>query len=264
MSAEAIASGRIGLGTGIRHTLTITRRDLLHIKTDPEQLVGMTVQPLMFLLLFVYVFGGAIEGSSSQYLQYALPGLIVQGVTFTGFTTALGLNFDFQRGLIDRFRSLPMARSAVIGGRILSDAVRVAWGVLIMALFGVLLGFEFAGGVDGAVGGLLVAAAFGITACWPMAYIGIVAKAPESVNTYGFLLILPLTFASSVFARPETMPGWLKAVVEINPITHVVDASRALMLGEPVGNSLLWAIVWMSAITLVFAPLAIARYRRRV
>ncbi len=264
MSAQAIPAGRMGLGQALRHTLTITRRDLLHIKTDPEQLVGMTVQPLMFLLLFVYVFGGAIAGSSGEYLQFALPGLIVQGVTFTGFTTALGLNIDFKSGLIDRFRSLPIARSAVIGGRILSDSVRVVWGVLIMAVFGLLLGFEFTGGAGGAIGGLLVATAFGITACWPMAYIGIVAKAPESVNTYWFLLILPLTFASSVFADPDTMPGWLKAFVEINPITFVVDASRALMLGDPVGNSLIGAILWMVGITAVFAPLAIARYRKRV
>ena len=248
MSARADAAGHIGLGTALRHTLTITRRDLLHIKSDPEQLTGMTIQPLMFLLLFVYVFGGAIAGSSSQYLQFALPGLIVQSVTFTGFVTALGLNVDFQRGLVDRFRSLPIARSAVIGGRILSDSVRVVWGVLIMSLFGVILGFRFEGGVAGALGGMLLASAFGFAVCWPMAFIGIIAKAPESVNTYGFLLVLPLTFASSVFADPETMPGWLRAFAKVNPVTSVVDATRGLMIG----------------IVAVFAPLAIARYRRRV
>jgi ABC transporter DrrB family efflux protein len=264
MSAGAMSAGRIGLGQALRHTLTITRRDLLHIKSDPEQLVGMTIQPLMFLLLFVYVFGGAIAGSSSQYLQFALPGLIVQSVTFTGFVTALGLNVDFQRGLVDRFRSLPIARSAVIGGRILSDAVRVVWGVLIMAVFGVILGFDFEGGAAGAVGGLLLASAFGISVCWPMAYIGIVAKAPESVNTWGFLLVLPLTFASSVFADPETMPGWLQRFVEVNPVTSVADATRALMLGGPVADSLFESVLWMLGITAVFAPLAIARYRRRV
>jgi ABC transporter DrrB family efflux protein len=264
MSAGAMSAGRIGLGQALRHTLTITRRDLLHIKSDPEQLVGMTIQPLMFLLLFVYVFGGAIAGSSSQYLQFALPGLIVQSVTFTGFVTALGLNVDFQRGLVDRFRSLPIARSAVIGGRILSDAVRVVWGVLIMAVFGVILGFDFEGGAAGAVGGLLLSSAFGISVCWPMAYIGIVAKAPESVNTWGFLLVLPLTFASSVFADPGTMPGWLQGFVEVNPVTSVVDATRALMLGGPVADSLFESVLWMLGITAVFAPLAIARYRRRV
>ena len=264
MSAQSASSGRIGLGEAVRHTLTIARRDLLHIRSDPEQLVGMTIQPLMFLLLFVYVFGGAIAGSSSEYLQFALPGLIIQSVTFTGFVTALGLNQDFQRGIVDRFRSLPIARSAVIGGRIASDAVRVVWSVFIIAFFGVLLGFDFENGFVAGVAGLAVACAFGITVCWPMAFIGIVAKAPESVNTYGFLLVLPLTFASSVFAPPESMPGWLQPFVKVNPVTKVTDATRALMLGGPVADDLIAAFLWMVGITAVFAPLAIARDRRRV
>jgi ABC transporter DrrB family efflux protein len=264
MSAQPASRGRIGLGEAVGHTLTITRRDLLHIRSDPEQLVGMTIQPLMFLLLFVYVFGGAIAGSSSAYLQFALPGLIIQSVTFTGFVTALGLNQDFQRGIVDRFRSLPIARSAVIGGRIASDSVRVVWSVFIIALFGVLLGFDFENGFAAGAAGLAVACAFGITVCWPMAFIGIVAKAPESVNTYGFLLVLPLTFASSVFAAPESMPGWLQPFVKVNPVTKVTDATRALMLGGPVADDLIAAFLWMLGITAVFAPLAIARYRRRV
>src|ERR671914_2175834 len=142
-----------GAGT-IKNTLTIARRNLLHIKANPEQLVEMTIQPLMFLVLFVYVFGGAIAGSSREYLQFALPGILVQGVAFTPFTTALGLNVDFQRGLIDRFRSLPIARSAVISGRIVADGVRIVWSILIITGFGVLLGFRFGGGALGAGGGV--------------------------------------------------------------------------------------------------------------
>ena len=134
-----------GNGSALRNALTLARRNLLHIKADPEQIVGMTIQPLMFLMLFVYVFGGAIAGSSREYLQFALPGILVQGIAFTGFQTALGLNIDFQRGLVDRFRSLPISRSAVIGGRILADSLRVVWGVLIMVGFGVVLGFRFQG-----------------------------------------------------------------------------------------------------------------------
>ncbi len=153
MSAVAV-SGRIGPGEAIRHTLVIMRRNLLHIRSDPEQLVGMTIQPLMFLVLFVYVFGGAIAGSSREYLQYALPGILIQGIAFTGFQTALGLNVDFQRGVIDRFRSLPISRSSVVGGRIMADTVRVLWGVLIIAGFGVALGFRFHGGFVVAVGSL--------------------------------------------------------------------------------------------------------------
>jgi ABC transporter DrrB family efflux protein len=267
MNAVAVSgriSGRIGPGEAIRHALVIMRRNLLHIRSDPEQLVGMTIQPLMFLVLFVYIFGGAIAGSPQQYLQFALPGILVQGIAFTGFQTALGLNVDFQRGLIDRFRSLPISRAAVVSGRIAADAVRVVWGVLIIVGFGVILGFRFHGGFAGAIGGMALATLFGITVCWPMAFIGVTAKSPEAVNTWGFMIILPLTFASSVFAPPSSMPGWLQSFVNINPITKVVDATRGLMLGGPVAKPLWQSLAWMAAIVAVFAPLTIRRYRRRV
>jgi ABC transporter DrrB family efflux protein len=153
----------------------------------------------------------------------------------------------------------------VVGGRVLADAVRVLWGIAIMAGFGVILGFRFHGGAAGAIAALLLVAAFGITVCWPMAFIGVAAKSPESVNTGGFLLILPLTFASSVFAKPESMPGWLQSFVKVNPITKVVDATRGLMLGGlPVADPVVKSILWMVAITAVFGPLAISRYRRRI
>jgi len=263
-TATLAPAGEITIGTALRNALTIARRNLLHIKSDPEQLVGMTIQPLMFLALFVYVFGGAIAGSSRQYLQYALPGVMIQGIAFTPFTTAIGLNIDFQRGLIDRFRSLPIARSAVIGGRITADAVRIVWGVAIMAIFGYLLGFRFAGGAAGALGGMALVAIFGVVLCWPMAFLGVMARTPESVNTFGFMLILPLTFMSSTFAPVKTMPGWLQAFVKVNPITFVVDATRGLMLGGAVAEPLLKAAISLAAIVAVFAPLAIARYRRRI
>jgi ABC transporter DrrB family efflux protein len=268
-TAVAIPAGRgpsrhIGLRGVVAHTLIVARRNLLHIRSDPEQLTGMTIQPLMFLMLFVFVFGGAIAGSSSKYLQFALPGIMIQGVAFTGFQTALGLNADFQRGLIDRFRSLPIARSAVVSGRILADAFRVVWGVLIITGFGIVLGFRFHGGFAGAIGGLALATLFGITVCWPMAFIGISAHSAESVNTGGFLLILPLTFASSVFAPASSMPGWLQAFVKVNPITKVVDATRGLMLGGPVAKPVFQSLIWIAILTAVFAPLAINRYRRRL
>ena len=262
MSAATLApTGRVNV---VRNTLTIARRNLLHIKATPEQLVEMSIQPLMFLVLFVYVFGGAIEGSSREFLLYALPGILVQSVAFLPFTTALALNVDFQRGVIDRFRSLPIARSAVISGRILADGARIVWSILIITGFGVLLGFRFGGGAAGALGALAVVTAFGITMCWPMAFIGITARSTESVNTWGFMIILPLTFASSAFVRPETMPGWLEAFVKVNPVTSVIDAARGLMLGGPVARPVVQSVIWMAVITAVFAPLAIARYRRRV
>jgi ABC transporter DrrB family efflux protein len=226
-------------------------------------MVGMTVQPLMFLVLFVYVFGGAIAGSSRQYLQFALAGLLVQGVAFTQFPTALGLNNDFQRGLIDRFRSLPISRSAVVGGRILADSLRVMWGTLIIIGFGMALGFRFQAGFAAAVGSFVLVSAFGITMAWPMAFIGVTARTPEAVNTWGFMIILPLTFASTVFAPARSMPGWLQAFVAWNPITPIVDGTRGLMLGGSVAEPILKAIAWMVGLTAFFAPLAIRRYRRR-
>jgi ABC transporter DrrB family efflux protein len=250
-------------GNVVQNTVTIARRNLLHIKADPEQIVGMTIQPLMFLVLFVFVFGGAIAGSSKAYLQFALPGILVQGIAFTPFTTALGLNQDFQRGLIDRFRSLPISRSSVIGGRILADGVRIIWGEVILIGFGVLLGFRFGGGLAGAVGAFLLVGAFGLTLCWPMAFIGVTAKTPEAVNTWGFMIILPLTFASSVFAAPSSMPGWLQAFVNVNPISHLVAAVRGLMTGGPVAGDLAWTLAWMAGLLAVFCPLALRAYRRR-
>jgi oleandomycin transport system permease protein len=261
MSAVALAPA--GRPNVIANTLTIARRNLLHIKANPELLVEMSIQPIMFLVLFVYVFGGAIAESSREYLQFALPGILVQAIAFTPFATALGLNVDFQRGLIDRFRSLPMSRSAVIGGRITADSVRITWSVLLMTAVGVALGFRFQNGVAGAIGAFAVVIAFGLSLCWPMAFVGIVSRTTESVNTLGFMIILPLTFASSAFVPVETMPGWLQAFAEINPVTQVIDAVRGLMLGGPVAEPVLASVAWMAGIVLVFAPLAILRYRRR-
>jgi ABC-2 type transport system permease protein/oleandomycin transport system permease protein len=261
MSAVPFTATR---GNVLTNTLTIARRNLLHIKATPEQLVEMTIQPIMFLVLFVYVLGGAIAGSSKEYLQFALPGILVQSVCFLPFTTALALNTDFSRGVIDRFRSLPMARSAVIGGRIMADGVRIVWSILIIIGVSVILGFRFGGTFAEAVGSVLVIAAFGLAMCWPLAFIGITARSTESVNTWGFMIILPLTFASSAFVPTDTMPGWLQAFAEINPVTYAINASRALMLGQPVEGWVTGTIVWIVVLVGVFAPLAILRYRRRI
>jgi ABC transporter DrrB family efflux protein len=254
VSTTALAPDAIKPTSSLRNTLSIARRNLMHIKGNP----------LMFLVLFVFVFGGAIAGSSSKYLQFALPGILVQSVAFLPFATAIGLNVDFQRGVIDRFRSLPIARSAVIGGRIAADSVRILWSIIIITGFGVVLGFRFHGGFAGAVAAILVVLAFGLTMCWPMAFVGITAKTTESVNSLGFMLILPLTFASSAFADPKTMPTALRVFAEWNPVTAVIDTTRGLMLGDrPVANTLFKAIASMIIIVAIFAPLAIGRYRKR-
>ncbi len=166
--------------------------------------------------------------------------------------------------MIDRFRSLPIARSAVIGGRILADGARIAWSILIITGFAILLGFRFGGGTAGAIGALVLVLAFGLVMCWPMAFLGITARTPESVNTWAFMIILPLTFASSAYAPVDSMPGWLQAFVKANPVTSVIDAARGLMLGGPVAEPVIQSVIWMIVITAVFAPLAILRYRRRI
>src|SRR4029453_7968700 len=261
---SSITLAPVGRPNVVANTLTIARRNLLHTNATPEQLVEMSIQPIMFLVLFVYVFGGAIAGSSAEYLQFALPGILVQSVCFLPFTTAIALNVDFQRGVIDRFRSLPIARSAVIGGRILADGARIAWSILIITAFSMLLGFRFEGGTAGALGALLLVLAFGLVMCWPLAFIGITARTTESVNTWGFMIILPLTFASSAFAPVDTMPGWLQAFVNANPVTSAIDAARGLMLGGPVAEPVIDSVIWMIVIVAVFAPPAIPRSRRRL
>ena len=252
-----------GAAAMIAQTGIMARRNLLHVLSDPQQLIGMTAQPLMFLLLFVYVFGGAIAGSSRGYLQFVLPGLLVQGIAFQTMVTALGLNADFQHGLIDRFRSLPMARSAVVAGRITADLARTAWAALIIVAVAVGLGFRFRGGVPGAVGALGLVLALGASMCWVMAFLGTALRSPEAVQATAFMLVMPLTFASTVLVPAASMPGWLQAFVRINPITIFAEAMRGLMLGGPVATPLLQAAAWMAGLCLVFGTLTVRRYRTR-
>jgi ABC transporter DrrB family efflux protein len=244
-------------------TGVMARRNLLHVLSDPEQLIGITVQPLMFLLLFVYVFGGAISGSTTSYLEYVLPGLLVQGIGFGTTQTAIGLNADFQRGLIDRFRSLPMARSAVVAGRVTADIGRTAWMCLITVAVAVALGFRFHGGVVGAVGAFGLVLALGVAMCWLMAFLGVSLRSAEAVQTAGFLLILPLTFASSVLVPAASMPGWLQTFVKVNPISIFATAMRGLLLGGPVATPVLQAGAWIVGLCVVFGTLTVSRYRRR-
>jgi ABC transporter DrrB family efflux protein len=244
-------------------TGVMARRNLLHVLSDPEQLIGITVQPLMFLLLFVYVFGGAISGSTTSYLEFVLPGLLVQGIGFGTTQTAIGLNADFQRGLIDRFRSLPMARSAVVAGRVTADIGRTAWMCLITVAVAVALGFRFHGGIAGAVGGFGLVLALGVAMCWLMAFVGVSLRSAEAVQTVGFLLILPLTFASSVLVPAASMPGWLQTFVRVNPISIFATAMRGLLLGGPVATPVLQAAAWIVGLSVVFGTLTVSRYRRR-
>jgi ABC transporter DrrB family efflux protein len=244
-------------------TFVLTWRNLLRIPRNPDLLVGFTIQPIMFVLLFVYVFGGAIRTPGGiDYVDFLMPGIITQSIAFGGFVTALGLSDDMNKGLIDRFRSLPMSRAAVLAGRTLADVATNVLQLAVLTVVGVLVGFSFGAGVGDVALGFVLMILFGYAFSWVFALIGLNVSSPESANAFGFTLIFPLTFASSAFVPVETMPSWLQAFAEHNPFTTAVDAMRALWLGFPAGNDVWGAFAWSVGIILVFAPLAVWRYRR--
>jgi ABC-2 type transport system permease protein/oleandomycin transport system permease protein len=215
----------------------------------------------MFMLLFTYVFGGAVNVGDLDYIDYLLPGILIQTVVFGSIQTGVGLAEDLSKGMIDRFRSLPMARSAVLAGRTLADTLRNVFVVLLMAGVGALLGFRYHAGVELAVLAPVIAVAFGFSFSWLAAFIGMTVKDAETAQVAGFVLVFPLVFASSQFVPVETMPGWLQAFAKVNPITAAIDAMRALTLGGPLASPLWKTLAWAVGITVVFAPLAVWRYR---
>jgi ABC transporter DrrB family efflux protein len=245
----------------ITDTLIIAERNLIRLPRKPELLLAFTVQPIMFVLLFRYVFGGAINTGGVPYVDYLMPGIIVQNIAFGGFVTALGLNEDVHKGLIDRFRSLPMARPAVLAGRTLSDVVTNFLSVCVLVVTGVIIGFSFHAPVLHVIAGFGLLLLFGYAFSWVFALVGLLASTPESANSAGFIAVFPLTFISSAFVPVQTMPSVLRAFAKVNPFTVVVDAMRALWTGTPAGNNVWGAVVWAIVILVVFAPLAVARYR---
>jgi ABC transporter DrrB family efflux protein len=246
----------------VSDTLVIAERNLVRLPRAPDLLLAFTVQPVMFVLLFVYVFGGAIVTPGYDYVDFLIPGIIVQNIAFGGFVTAIGLNEDLSKGLIDRFRSLPMARPAVLAGRTLADVVTNALSVLVLVITGLLIGFSFDTSAGEILAGFGILLLFGYAFSWVFALLGLLVSSPESANSLGFIAVFPLTFISSAFVPVDSMPSALQWFAEINPFTIVVDAMRALWLGAPAGNSVWGAIVWSLAILAIFAPLAVARYRR--
>jgi ABC-2 type transport system permease protein len=243
-------------------TLIIAERNLIRLPRKPELLLAFTVQPIMFVLLFRYVFGGAINTGGVAYVDYLIPGIIVQNIAFGGFVTAIGLNEDVHKGLIDRFRSLPMARPAVLAGRTLSDIVTNFLSVCVLVVTGLIIGFSFNAPVAHIIGGFALLLLIGYAFSWVFALVGLVASTPESANSIGFIAIFPLTFISSAFVPTASMPSWLEAFANVNPFTIFVNAMRALWIGAPAKNYVWGAVVWAVAILLIFAPLAVRRYRR--
>jgi ABC-2 type transport system permease protein/oleandomycin transport system permease protein len=241
--------------------VVIARRNLIGIARTPQLLVFATIQPILFVLLFRYVFGGAIDVPGVSYVDYLIPGIIVQTVVFGATSTAVGLSEDMSKGIIDRFRSLPMSRSAVLGGRTIADLVRNVFVVLLMIAVGTAVGFRFHNGFLPAVAAVFVALLLGYCLSWVFAFIGLTVADPESAQLAGFLPIFPLVFASSVFTSIQSMPGWLQAFAKVQPITRAADTVRALTQGGPVAANLFWTLLWSIAILAVFAPLAVRRYR---
>ncbi|MGA2470088.1 MAG: ABC transporter permease [Solirubrobacteraceae bacterium] len=246
----------------IKDTLVIAERNLVRIPRAPELLLAFTVQPIMFVLLFRYVFGGAIKTPGFSYVDFLVPGIIVQTIAFGGFVTALGLNEDLHKGLIDRFRSLPMSRAAVLAGRTCADLVTNALAIMVLVLTGLLIGFSFHAGVVQIIGGFALMLLFGYAFSWVFAFLGMIVSSAEAANSVGFIVLFPLSFISSAFVPVRSMPAVLRAFAQVNPFTLTVDAMRALWLDAPAGNDVWGAFAWTIAIIVVFAPLAVARYRR--
>jgi ABC transporter DrrB family efflux protein len=242
--------------------LVMAKRNLLRIVRLPQLLVFATIQPVMFVLLFRYVFGGAIHVASGSYVDYLIPGVMVQTVVFGATSTAVGLAEDMNKGIIDRFRSLPMARSAVLAGRTIADLIRNVFVVLLMIGVGELVGFRFHDGFPPAVAAVGVALLLGYALSWVFALIGQTVSDPETAQLAGFLPIFPLVFASSVFTPIASMPGWLQAFAKNQPITRVANTVRALTQGGAVETNLIWTLGWSIGILAIFVPLAVRRYGR--
>ena len=254
----------MSLADALSDTLVLARRSLLRIRRQPDLLVGYTVQPVIFVLLFVYVFGGAISTPGFDYVDFLMPGIIVQSIVFGGFVTALGLADDLKKGLIDRFRSLPMSRSAVVTGRTLADVFTNVVQLAVIVGVGLAVGFRFTTSVPEVLAGIALLLFIGYAFSWVFAFLGLVASSPEAANAYGFTILFPLTFVSSAFVPVDSMPGWLQGFAANNPFTTMVDAARALFIGTPAGNDVWGAVAWAAGIIAVFGPLAAWRYRRAV
>ena len=251
---------------GVSDSLVMTRRNLLVWIRVPAYIVFTIVQPVIFVLLFRYVFGGAIQVSTAGgYVDYLMPGIIGQTAAFATFATAIALAQEAKQGVVDRLRSLPMARSAFLVGRLAADAVRMLITILVIVAVGYAVGFRFQNGAVGAVAMVLLAEFFGITICCVAGFIGLAIKDEESVQAFGLIWLFPLTFVSSAFVQISSMPTWMQGFANNQPITLVINAMRGLALGGPLNPLFpaLWeSLVWLVGIIAVFAPLAVRAYRR--
>ncbi|MEZ5102194.1 MAG: ABC transporter permease [Thermoleophilia bacterium] len=248
--------------SALQAALAFGWRGMLKIKHVPEQLIDVTITPVMFTLLFTYMFGGAISGSTGDYLQFVLPGILVTSVLFTTVYSGVALNTDMTKGVVDRFRTLPVWRAAPLAGALLGDVVRYLTAGLVIVALGLALGYRPDGGAVGVVAAIAVTIAFSFGVSWVFTTLGLLLRSPSAAMNAGFILIFPLTFLSNVFVDPETLPGPLEAFVDGNPISHLVSAARSLMDGDASGEEILISLGAAAGLTAVFAPLTARLYRR--
>jgi oleandomycin transport system permease protein len=248
----------------LRHAVVLAKRNLIKIARTPEQLIDVTMQPIIFLLLFTYVFGGALGGGSQHdYLEFLLPGLLGQTIAMSSISIGQNMNGDIAKGVFDRFRSLPIARSAPLVGAVLAEFFRYLLLCVIMIGFGYVLGFRIATNPLALLASIGIAICFALSFAWVSVWVGMKVRTPGAVQGVMFLLVLPLSFGSNTFVRTSTMPGWLQAFVNVNPISHLVSAVRGLMLGGPVAMPIAWTFAWIAGLLVVFFPLALRAYIRR-
>jgi len=253
-----------GGGSLFTHARVLARRSLIKMWRTPEALIDVTLQPVIFLALFTYIFGGAISGGSQQeYLQFLLPGMVGQLIAMASVSIGVNLNQDIEKGVFDRFRSLPISRSAPLVGAVMADVVRYLILFVVTMSVGMLMGFRVGTSWWGVLAALGISMAFALCFAWISVFVGMIARTSGAVQGIMFLLVLPLSFGSNTFVPTETMPGWLQAFVKVNPISHLVGAVRGLMTGGPVATDLMWTLVWMAILLVVFFPLALRAYRRR-
>jgi ABC transporter DrrB family efflux protein len=254
---------RLSPVAGLSHASTLTWRAVLKLRTNTEDIIGLALGPIMFLLLFTYVFGGAIGGGIHRYLQFELPGILVMNVVFATLGTGLMLNQDINAGVFDRFRSLPIARWAPLAGAVSGDMVRYLISIAVTFAFGMLLGFRVTTNPLAATAACLLVLAFGMAMCWVFVLIGMLVKTPQAVQQLGSVGLFPLVFGSNLLVSTATMPGWLQAFVKVNPMTSLTTATRGLTTGGPVATAAFRSLLWAVGIIVVFAPLAVRAYRRR-
>lgn len=248
----------------IRHSLVLAKRNLIKVTRTPEQLIDVTLQPIIFLLLFVYVFGGALgAGSRHDYLEFLLPGLLGQTIAMSSISIGQNMNSDIAKGVFDRFRSLPIARSVPLVGAVVAEFFRYLLLCVIMVGFGYVMGFRITTSPLMLLAAIGIAICFALSFAWVSVWVGMTVRSAGAVQGVMFLLVLPLSFGSNTFVRASTMPGWLQAFVNVNPISHLVSVVRGLMLGGPVGAQVGWTFAWIIGMLVVFFPLALRGYIRR-